>query len=77
MLVGWYHLPNNINVPLEAVINPIGQELREARRVWNKGDSGTKFVVLRHKQSRNIATLGSIGGGLGSMGSEGGEGRYD
>ncbi len=34
ILVGWYHLPEDIMQPMELVINPQGEALRSKRRVW-------------------------------------------
>eukprot|EP00877_Chromochloris_zofingiensis_P015032 jgi/Chrzof1/9783/Cz04g15180.t1 len=50
LVLGYYTIPDQIDKPIESVINPQGLELRSRKRVWNNGDGRLKFVIFRDKE---------------------------
>lgn len=51
LLVGYYAIPEELDEPLESIINPVGVEARCQRRVWNTGNGMLKFIIIRNKMS--------------------------
>lgn len=49
VLMGYYAIPDEMDKPLEHVLNPMGLEVRCKKRVWNCGDGRLKFIIMRKK----------------------------
>ena len=47
VLMGYYRVPDSVDLPLEFVMNPCGAARRAERRVWNAGDRRIKLVRPR------------------------------
>ena len=46
VLLGYYEIPETVEGPIDAVINPQGLQLRSRQRIWNLGAQGRSPCLL-------------------------------
>eukprot|EP01023_Acetabularia_acetabulum_P028113 TRINITY_DN26570_c0_g2_i1.p1 TRINITY_DN26570_c0_g2~~TRINITY_DN26570_c0_g2_i1.p1 ORF type:complete len:583 (+),score=65.43 TRINITY_DN26570_c0_g2_i1:68-1816(+) len=54
VLIGYYEIPAKIEDPLKIQLNPMGQEIRSQRKVWNQSNGRVKLLTIRHKNAEEM-----------------------
>eukprot|EP01024_Parvocaulis_polyphysoides_P074321 TRINITY_DN9592_c0_g1_i2.p1 TRINITY_DN9592_c0_g1~~TRINITY_DN9592_c0_g1_i2.p1 ORF type:complete len:471 (-),score=55.96 TRINITY_DN9592_c0_g1_i2:120-1532(-) len=54
VLMGYYEIPPKIEEPLRISLNPLGNEIRSYRKVWNQSNGRIKLLTMRHKTTEEM-----------------------
>ncbi|KAK9843129.1 hypothetical protein WJX74_007389 [Apatococcus lobatus] len=70
VLYGYYSIPAGVDTPIDIVMNPEGDKIRSAMRVWNEGDGRCKLVTMTPKSMQDATPTASVAASLSASADE-------